>query len=101
MDTKGAKGSRSKEPSGPRIFERIGSRAERTVAMSAKTGRLLDQYVEWAAESSGADKGEVMILTLDMALGEFFAKDALFKESLAEGGKGSGGRGTGLTAAGG
>jgi hypothetical protein len=55
MDTKGAKGSRSKEPSGPRIFERIGSRAERTVAMSAKTGRLLDQYVEWAAGSSGAD----------------------------------------------
>jgi hypothetical protein len=69
--------------------------------MSAKTGRLLDQYVEWAAGSSGADKGEVMILTLDMALGEFFAKDALFKESLAEGGKGSGGRATGLTAGGG
>jgi len=37
-----------------------------------------------------------MILTLDMALGEFFAKDALFKESLAEGGKGSGGRATGF-----
>jgi hypothetical protein len=36
-----------------------------------------------------------------MALGEFFAKDALFKESLAEGGKGSAGRATGSTAAGG
>jgi len=69
--------------------------------MSAKTGRLLDQYVEWAAEVERCGQGGSKILTLDMALGEFFAKDALFKESLAEGGKGSGGRATGLTAGGG
>ena len=99
--TKGTKGPRRKEQSGPRIFERIGSRAERNVPMSAKTARVLDQYVDWAADLGGADKGEVTILTLDMALGEFFAKDALFQESLAKGGKGSGGRTTGLTAAGG
>jgi len=49
--------------------------------MSAKTGRL--RINMWNGRQSRAvrTRGEVMILTLDMALGEFFAKDALFKES--------------------
>ena len=65
----------------PLIFEHARSRVTRQVSMSAKTADDLSRYVAWAAGAAGADEQDAMTLTMDQALGQFFQRDKLFKES--------------------
>ncbi len=68
----------------PLIFERVRGRVERTVSMSPKTADDLDRYIAWAAGQVGATEDEAMTLTIDQALGLWFQRDQLFRESLED-----------------
>ncbi len=74
-------GRPKKEQTKPLIFEHARSRVTRPVTMSAKTAADLSRYVAWAAATATADEQDAMTLTMDQALGQFFQRDKLFKES--------------------
>lgn len=59
----------------PSIISSARSRVEKRVVMGAPSARELNDYVQWAADLLSMPKEEVMILTLDKALAEFFRRD--------------------------
>ncbi|MGD0839135.1 MAG: hypothetical protein ABSB49_21070 [Polyangia bacterium] len=78
-------GRNKQEQTVPLIFQRVRSRVTREVSMPAKTGEELARYIKWACEAVGADQDEAMILVMEQALGQFFARDRLFQEALRAG----------------
>ncbi len=74
-------GRPKKEQTKPLIFEHARSRVTRPVTRSAKTAADLSRYIAWAAATANADEQDAMTLTMDQALGQFFQRDKLFKES--------------------
>ena len=84
MNDKSVNGRPRKQQDRPLIFQRVKSKVSRQIPMSAKTAKMLENYITWAADCAGADKNEALVLTVDQAFGQFFKRDKLFLESLDE-----------------
>lgn len=59
----------------PSIISAARSRVEKRVLMGAPTARELTEYISWVKDVAKMPHEEVMILTIDKALGEFFRRD--------------------------
>ena len=59
----------------PSIISGARSRVEIRVFMGAPTARELSEYVGWVTNVAKMPQEEVLILTMDKALGDFFRRD--------------------------
>ena len=60
------------------------SRVEQTVIMSSPTSRELRSYVDWASGVALMTDDEVLIRTVDHALGEYFRNDKAWQKERGE-----------------
>lgn len=65
----------------PLIVSAARSRVREPILMSAATSRDLRRYVKWAAGQTRMSSDEVMVLTLDKAIGDLLKRDEAWQQA--------------------